>query len=239
MSRIFPQTETGRLLWAFGLFLLVACTLLLTVRAATNSRAENDHNKTDKDWALIARGISADEPHIGSTTAPVQVIVYSSIACPTCRLFFTEQVGQLQIDFGDAVVFAYRHNPIPQLPSAQIQEPAAECVYQLGGNDAFWAFVRSLFPVAREARAVDPTYLGALASEAGVLPKDFSACLAESNGAAAVARDRQEAAIAGMSVDPSFLLKSAHRAVVIYGDRYSQIHATIRYLLDTEARTAP
>lgn len=221
----------------FALFTVVAATIAGIAYGVASLRVTSQQAMTDTEWSLVARSVTASDHTIGPVTAPVQVIVYSSISCPFCRTFFTTQVPKLQAAFGDRVVIAYRHNPIPVLPNAGAQEEAAECAYRVGGNDAFWRFVNALFPSAGEAGAADTAYLAGIASQVGIAKGDFLACMAAGQGKARVQEDKQEAVIGGLTTDPSFLIKSAHRALVIKRDYYSQIYASIQYLLDTEGQS--
>jgi protein-disulfide isomerase len=216
---------------------LAAATVAIFYRV-NDARSTAQRVRTDTDWSLIARAVSPSDHTLGDLAAPVQVIVYSSIACPFCRTFFETQAPKLKEAFGDRLVIAYRHNPIPAVPNAAVQEPAAECVYNAGGNEAFWQFVWALFPHAGEASATDPEYLASVAVTAGVSKDAFLSCMRIGGGDARVAADKREAAIGGLTVDPSFLIKSAHRAIVIKRDYYSQIYASIEYLLNIEEQEA-
>jgi protein-disulfide isomerase len=226
-------------LGAFTVFLVAALAVTVIVYLSNESRAKTERATTDQSWSLVARPVTADDHLVGTTTAEIQIIAYSSIACPSCAVLFNRQVPRLQAAFGTStLVFAYRHNPIPEVPNAQVQEPAAECVYQLGGNDAFWKFAHLLFPVARDADTTDVSHLGGLAAEAGVSESDFTACMAAGRGQARVNQDKREAAVAGMTVDPSLLLKSPHRALILSGNYYNQIYTAIAYLLTVEQQIA-
>jgi len=223
---------------AFWLFLVVAGIVVLVVYLVNERGAAGQYAETKREWSLIGRAVSAEDHVIGDPAALVEVIVYSSISCSNCRIFFERDLPRLQAAFGDALVIAYRHNPIPELPNAQIQEEASECVYRQGGNEAFWRFVRALFPHARSAGATDVGYLANVAAQAGVSAEAFTACIAAGGGAERVRVDAQEAAVGGLNIDPSFLLKSPNRAIVVKGNYYSQIYAGIEYLLNAEGEIA-
>jgi hypothetical protein len=57
-------------------------------------------------------------------------------------------------------------------------------------------------------------------------------------GKARVEKDALEASVAGVSQDPSILLKSSTRALIVNGDYYSQLVTGIQYLLSTNAAGA-
>jgi len=220
----------------FLLTLLVVGFLAVGIYVTNERRATEQHARTNTEWSLIARPITANDHTIGPLSAPIQVIVYSSISCSYCRILFEKQVPRLQTAFGDQIVIAYRHNPVPSLPNAKVQEPASECVFQVGGNDAFWKFVHTLFPQAGRSEAADHDFLAGIAEQSGVSRSSFLACMQSRSGEARVFKDKQEAAIGGLTIDPSILLKSPHRALIIKGDYYSRIYAGIEYLIDAESQ---
>lgn len=234
MNRILRAIKRLSPVGAFALFLLVLGVIGASVYASNAQRASTQLAQTDSEWSLVARPVTSDDHVLGALSAPIQVIAYSSISCPSCRTFFESQVPKLQAAFGNRIVIAYRHNPIPSLPNAEIQEEASECVYLAGGNEAFWRFVHLLFPVAREPAAANADYLGDVARQAGVSAQSFTTCLTTGAGAKRVLADKQEAAIGGLTVDPSFLLKSAHRSVIVKGLFYAQMYAGIEYLINAE-----
>ena len=234
MNLISRTIKKLSLVEAFAIFLLALSVIGISVYIIHDRRATSQLAETDSEWSLVARAITADDHLLGNADAPIHVIAYSSISCPSCRTFFELQAPKLEAAFGDRIAIAYRHNPIPSLPNAEIQEAASECVYLAGGNEAFWRFVHLLFPVARQSSAANPSFLADVAREAGVTPEAVTTCLENGTGAARLRPDKQEAAVGGLTVDPSFLIKSKHRAVIVKGLFYSQLYAGIEYLLDAE-----
>ncbi len=198
----------------------------------TEQKAAKQRHQTDTEWSLVGRAVTAQDHSIGNIAAPVEVIVYSNFSCKDCATFFENQVPKLQRMFGYKVVFAYRHRVLTPQPN-EAAEDASECVYQSGGNDSFWKFAADMFSRPSAVSALTQTELTAAAIRAGVDEKTFVQCMKTGGGKGRVAKDTLEASVAGMSQDPSYLLKSAYRATVIKGDQSSQIVSSIQYLLDT------
>jgi protein-disulfide isomerase len=196
-------------------------------------KAVLQQSQTDREWSLIGRAIGPQDHTIGNISAPIQVIVYSDFECQYCKLLFESQIPKLQTVFGNQIVFAYRHRVLTTEPASEVEEEASECVYQAGGNNAFWKFATAMFDQSSSTNDRDMKVLTDIAVQAGVDPTNFATCMDVGAGKNRVAQDTLEASIAGIDQDPSFLLKSAHRALIVQGDYYSQIYSGIQYLLDT------
>lgn len=86
---------------------------------------------------------SAD--HIrGDKNAKVFMIEYSDYECPFC-IRFHPTTKQVTDNYKD-VALVYRHFPLEQLhPNAKPAAIASECVFTLGGEDAFWKFTDLAF----------------------------------------------------------------------------------------------
>jgi len=55
--------------------------------------------------------VSADDPHLGSLTAPVRLVVFESFRCPHCRAF-SATLGRLHREFGDRLLIVSKHYPL-------------------------------------------------------------------------------------------------------------------------------
>lgn len=194
-----------------------------------------DHADTDNQWSLIARPITSRDHVIGDVSAPVQLVVYADFQCRYCGDFFKSVVPRLQKQFGDKIVFAFRHLPLSGQPQAEPEADASECVYQLGGNTAFWKFAYEMYDIPGFYEGIDLSRLPDLAEKAGVDRSQFIACEQAGGGKARVAQDKIEGSIAGLNITPSTILKSAHRALTVKDDYYAPLAAGVSYLLQAEA----
>ncbi|MDO8488241.1 MAG: thioredoxin domain-containing protein [bacterium] len=81
-------------------------------------------------------------PINGDPGAAVTLIEYSDFQCPYCAQAFPT-IKQILDEYGDKVVFAYKHFPLSQIhPHAQKTAEAAECARDQG---KFWEFHDALF----------------------------------------------------------------------------------------------
>ncbi|MDP3725133.1 MAG: thioredoxin domain-containing protein, partial [Nanoarchaeota archaeon] len=88
--------------------------------------------------------VSGDDHVRGDKNAPVVVVEFSDLECPFCKSFHETMKTVLQ-NYEGEVAWVYRHFPLDRLhPKARKEAEASECAAELGGNDAFWAYVDEL-----------------------------------------------------------------------------------------------
>lgn len=101
--------------------------------------------------------ITETDHYFGDKNAEVVIIEYSDLECPFCARFHST-MHQIVEDYDGKVAWVYRHLPLEGLhPNAFNRAIAAECVYDLGGDTKFWAYIDSLFKGAEpKAPVFDP-----------------------------------------------------------------------------------
>ena len=108
----------------------------------------------------------------GSLDAEVFLIEYTDLECPFCSRFHPT-AQQAVDDYGGKVAWVFRHFPLDQLhPRARPAAEASECVAEIGGEDAFWAFTDEIF--TDQSRLND---LSAVASSVGVSGGAYENCV--------------------------------------------------------------
>ncbi len=155
---------------------------------------------------------------LGDEDAPVTIIEFSDFQCPFCRKFWTETFGQIKQNYVDTgkVKFVYRHFPLEGLhPAANIAGQAAECVRELGGDEAFWKMhdkiymEQNILDSGSATGAVTKTVtFGAadLKKWAKDLGYDVGACLDSGKYKGAVDADTAEGASYGVQGTPAFFV---------------------------------
>jgi protein-disulfide isomerase len=224
---VFQRRSATFLLWLFlGALLAAGLGIVVFERYIAEKRS----TKTDSE-SLIVRSITESDHVIGEISAPVQVVVYADLSCPYCKRFFESTLPRLQAVYGDTIVVAFRHLPLAQHKRSRLEANAAECIASLEGNDAFWRYVRKIYEQPDYEQGLAIPKLVSLADGDGESRAHMTTCIESGEHDARVRTDMLEAAVAGMSVTPSIVLKSATRALIVKGDYYSQLDTGIEYLL--------
>lgn len=132
--------------------------------------------------------------------ADIVLVEYSDFECPFCQRLHPT-MKQLLTDYDGKISWVYRHYPLTSIhPQADPAAQAAECVGNLGGNDAFWAFADALF---ENQSALGDDLYARLAGEAGVTAGDFTDCYQAKQYQNIVQTDTSEGTTAGVNGTPA------------------------------------
>ncbi len=146
--------------------------------------------------------ISGSDHIRGNINAEVTIVEYSDLECPFCKRFH-ETMKQALAEYGDKVRWVYKHFPLDQLhPKADKEAEAAECAGELGGNDAFWAYIDKIFEVTPSNNGLDPALLPAIAQDLGLDRGKFESCLSSGKYAELVEAQFQEGMRLGVDGTP-------------------------------------
>ena len=145
--------------------------------------------------------VSTDgDPSVGPANAPVTIIEFSDYQCPYCQQWHEQVYQQLMAAYPGKIQFVYRDNPLPSHADA---EPAAEAAECAGDQSAYWKFHDALFSGQYGlGRAAYDQY----AEDLGLDTKAFAACLDSHRFQGEVKADASDAAQAGISSTPSFVI---------------------------------
>lgn len=177
--------------------------------------------------------IDKDDHVRGNRNAKVMLVEYSDFECPFC-MRFRPTLEQVLDEYGDDVALTYRHYPLTFHPQAQKAAEASECVYDQGGDDAFWAFHDAIFD---ENSALGGTLTAAsitTAAEAtGVNMDKFQSCLDSGDMADRVGSDFTEGSAAGVSGTPATFVVTGDGAQEMIGGQlpFESVTATIEQYL--------
>lgn len=194
----------------------------------------NDGNNEQQAQEISFREVTERDHIKGNPNAPVKIIEYSDLECPFCqRIHSTLQ--QIVDDYDGQVAWVYRHAPLEQLHSKAPREAeAAECAWELGGNDGFWKFVDRLFEITPTNDGLLDSQLPEIATYAGLNRTDFLNCLNSGKYADYVAEDLQDAMSAGLRGTPYSIVVAPNGKTFPVGGAqpYSSIKATIDLALE-------
>ena len=136
----------------------------------------------------------------GNPNAKVAMIEYSDYECPFCQRHHPTMQAALD-EYGDDVVWVFRHYPLSFHPNAQPAAEAAECVGEIAGNDKFWEFTDIVFE--QGAASVNHE---AYAEQIGVDITAFTTCVDSGKYAEKVQQQLAQGTEAGVRGTPGTFL---------------------------------
>ena len=143
-----------------------------------------------------------DSPSLGRTDAPLVLVEFTDFQCHFCRRAHDEVLAVLQKKFVDTgrLRLVSRNLPLPSHPNAVLAAHAALCA---NAQQQFWPMRDRLFAMST---ALSTSNILAAAVELSLAAKAFNDCLAPKPFAPQIARDTQDAAAAGITATPTFVL---------------------------------
>ncbi len=168
------------------------------------------------------RKVDADYDHIrGDKDARITIVEYSDYDCPFCTRVHPT-IKEVVEEYDGKVNWVYRHFPLSfHEPSASAKAEAAECVADVAGNDAFWAYSDALY----EGKATgDTTSLVKLAADLKVDKAKFQECIDSDKFDDRIAQDIDEGAQAGVTGTPGNIIldNKTGRAISVVGAQPKQ-----------------
>jgi protein-disulfide isomerase len=142
-----------------------------------------------------------EEHFLGPAGANVVVVEYSDYECPACRAA-QPAVDEMINYYNNSVKFVYKHFPLAQHKHAQKSSEAAECAYDLGGNDVFWEYHNMLFT---GTDLYDDTLKG-YAAQLGLDAKKFESCFNSGVMASRIRENFNEGFGLNVRGTPSFVI---------------------------------
>jgi protein-disulfide isomerase len=115
--------------------------------------------------------VTADDPSIGSASAPVTLVEFSDFQCPFCQRV-APTLKQVKEKYGDKVRVVWKDFPLTQIhPQAFKAGEAAHCAADQG---KFWEYHDRLFA---NQQALQPNDLKKHAADLGLDATAFASCL--------------------------------------------------------------
>lgn len=146
----------------------------------------------------------------GNPNAKIAMIEYSDYECPFCSRHHPT-LQQAVDEYGDDIVWVYRHYPLSFHPNAQPSAEAAECVGEIGGNDKFWEFTDLLF-----SKGSDPANHAGYAKEIGVDVAAFQTCVDSGKYTEKVNQQLAEGTTAGVRGTPGTFIQNTSTEEIKY-----------------------
>jgi protein-disulfide isomerase len=145
--------------------------------------------------------VTGKDPQWGNADAPVTIVIFSDFQCPFCNRV-EPTLKQIKDTYGPQKVrLVWKNQPLPFHNNAKPAAEAAQTVFALGGNDAFWKFHDTAF--ANQQSLSDESY-ERWAQAAGVDVAKFKDAYKSHKYAAKVEEDAALAAKVGATGTPAF-----------------------------------
>ncbi len=138
----------------------------------------------------------------GNKYAKIAFIEYADLECPYCKTF-QPTLKEMLTTYPTQIVWVYRQFPLIIHANAQKEGEASECVYDQGGDVAFWKFVDLIYErTTSNGTGFALDQLGPTAAEIGLNQTTFQKCL-DSGKYAQYLSDQENAGVkAGVSGTP-------------------------------------
>jgi len=92
--------------------------------------------------------VSEDDPFLGDENAPVTIVEFGDYQCPICQRFWANTLPQIKSQYIDTgkVKYVFRDFPLTSIhPMAMASAEAANCVFEQGGNKAYFEYHNKLY----------------------------------------------------------------------------------------------
>lgn len=150
--------------------------------------------------------VSKDDHVRGERNSRIALIEYSDIECPFCKRFHPTAQKVIE-EYKGKVMWVYRHYPLSFHANAQKEAEAVECVGELGGNDAFWKYVDTIYErTTSNGTGFALDKLAPLAAELGLNEAKFKECLDSDKYEKHVKDDMDGGSKAGVTGTPGNIL---------------------------------
>lgn len=187
--------------------------------------------------SLAAMKAVTSEDHIrGDQNAQVTIVEFSDVECPFCKRFH-ETLVQIMSEYekDGRVAWVYRHFPLDNLHPVKARKgaEASECANELGGNDAFWAFLDKYFEITPSNNQFDTNQLPVIAETIGLNRTAFMTCLESGKFAEKVEAQVQDAVASGGEGTPYTIVvgKNGKKFPISGAFPYAQVKTIIEEAL--------
>lgn len=204
---------------------------------STSSPSDSSFENSLSPEAKDMRPVSSEDHILGNPEAPVKIVEFSDLECPFCKSFHPT-LKRIIEEYGrdGQVAWVYRHFPLDSIhPKARKEAEAAECAAELGGNQAFWAYVDKIFEVTPSNNRLEPSELPKIAEEIGLERDKFEVCLDSEKYAEHVAKNLEDAINSGGDGTPYSVVVTKNGDFFPFSGAlpYAQVKAVVEQALAT------
>jgi len=127
-------------------------------------------------WAAADKAAPAGQWIYGGLKAEFTLVEFSDVECPFCKRFH-DTPKSLVDQAGGKLNWEWQHYPLPfHNPAAELGAHGAECVGEIAGNQAFWAYLDQWFKSTKlNGQGVED--MASIAQNVGAPVDQFTACM--------------------------------------------------------------
>jgi len=154
---------------------------------------------------LTTPTIDASDSTFGPQDAKVKVVVFSDYQCPYCKIFYSS-LRDVMKQYGDKVLFDFKHLPLDIHPQAAPAALAAKCAQE---QNKFWEYSDLLYQnQSTWGNTTDTTDFKTYAQQLGLNTQQFNQCLDSKKYQSDVDTVKQEADNFGISGTPAIFINN-------------------------------
>jgi len=144
-----------------------------------------------------------NQPSVGPANAPVTIVEYADLECPTCARFHAFLENELLPHYGGKVRIVFKEFPLPMHDWSKVAAVADECAYQLAPSSYFT--MRSMIFAHQTGINVANVRDAMLqyGEEAGVDRLKLAACIDSQGSLARVDEGKREGTEVGVNSTPT------------------------------------
>ncbi|MDP2693118.1 MAG: thioredoxin domain-containing protein [bacterium] len=163
-----------------------------------------------------------DDPVIGDKNAPVTIVEFSDYECPFCKRHFEETYLKLVDEYVKTgkVKIVFRDLPLSfHDPMATKEAVAANCARQQGGDEKYFEFHDEIFKrTISNGNGLNDDKIQTIAKDLNLDTSKFTLCLSDKSMEDEVKKDITDAASAGATGTPTFIIGKSTDSGQISGD---------------------
>lgn len=184
-------------------------------------------------WAGAPDAI-ADGRHVyGNLKAEFTLVEFSDLECPFCKRFH-DTPKRLADSSGGRLNWEWQHYPLQfHDPAAHVAATTAECVNELVGNKAFWAFTGEYFNHT-QLNGQGPEDITRIAESVGVSPSALKTCVDSGKYAEKIQKQIAKGTSLGVTGTPATVVvdnKTGNRLLVKGAVPAQEFQAAIAQLI--------
>lgn len=152
-----------------------------------------------------------DDPVLGDkSSAKIAIVEFSDFECPFCQRFHQDTYDQILKEYVDTgkAIFVFRDFPLSfHDPVASETANAAQCVFELKGDKAYYDFAQAYFKdTAANGAGLSSTTVENIAKDIGVDVSKFNKCVDEDRYSNEIQADLADGSAAGITGTPGFII---------------------------------